>query len=178
MTILSSSVLKHEDGKSMYPGIHASRTPDKPAVVMAESGRVLSHRQLDEHSAQFARVLHDAGLRRGDVVAILSGNTVEFFGVYWAAMRSGLFITAINRHLSTEEVACITGDSGARALVASAALAPRRRQVRSLASRSAEQLPATSATRPPLNPWATGWWTSRGELRCCNPRAPPAGRRA
>jgi long-chain acyl-CoA synthetase len=94
------TMLKHEDGKSMYPGIHASRTPDNPAVVMAESGRVLSYRQLDEHSAQFARVLHDAGLRRGDVVAILSGNTVEFFGVYWAAMRSGLFITAINRHLS------------------------------------------------------------------------------
>src|SRR5207302_4783139 len=108
----------------MYPGTHARRTPDKPAVVMAGSGRTLTYRELDDRSARFARVLHDAGLRRGDVLALLSENTLECFELYWAAMRSGLYVTAINRHLSPDEVAYIVNDSGARVLVVSATLAP------------------------------------------------------
>lgn len=107
----------------MYPGIHARTTPDKPAVIMAESGRTVTYRALDDNSAKLARVLYDAGLRRGDVVALLSDNAAECFEVYWAAMRSGLYVTAINRHLSAAEVAYIVADSGARALVASGSLA-------------------------------------------------------
>lgn len=106
----------------MYPGIHAQRIPDKPAVVMAGSGRTTTYRELDENSAALARVLHDAGLRRGDVVALLSDNAPECFEVYWAAMRSGLYLTGINNHLSADEVAYIVADSGARALVVSAEL--------------------------------------------------------
>ncbi|KAA9165972.1 acyl-CoA synthetase [Amycolatopsis acidicola] len=108
----------------MYPGNHARRNPDKLAVVMAESGRALTYRELDDRSAKFARVLHDAGLRRGDVLAMLSENTLECFELYWAAIRSGLYVTAINRHLSPGEVAYIVNDSGARALAVSATLAP------------------------------------------------------
>ncbi|MFF7647183.1 AMP-binding protein [Streptomyces canus] len=104
----------------MYPATYAQKTPDKPAVVMAGSGRVVTYRELDEHSARFARVLYDAGLRRGDVLAMLSDNAAECLELYWAAIRSGLYITAINRHLTPEEVAYIVVDSGARALVVSA----------------------------------------------------------
>lgn len=106
----------------MYPGTHALTTPDKPAVVMAGSGQVVTYHELDERSAKFARVLYDAGLRRGDVLAMLSENAPECFELYWAAIRSGLYITAINRHLGPDEVAYIVQNSGARAVVASATL--------------------------------------------------------
>jgi long-chain acyl-CoA synthetase len=106
----------------MYPGVHAAATPDKPAVVMSGSGTSRTYAELDDNSARLARVLHDAGLRRGDVVALLADNTVQAFEVYWAALRSGLYITAINRHLSPEETAYIINDSEARALVVSAGL--------------------------------------------------------
>ncbi|WP_020497543.1 MULTISPECIES: acyl-CoA synthetase [Sciscionella] len=106
----------------MYPGTHAQQTPDKPAVVMAGSKRTLTYRQLDERSAKFAAALRDSGLNRGDVLALLSENTLECFEVYWAAIRSGLHITAINRHLSADEVAYIVADSGARVLVVSATM--------------------------------------------------------
>jgi fatty-acyl-CoA synthase len=108
---------------AMYPGIFAQRTPGKPAVIMADTGQVVTYAELDDRSARLARVLYDAGLRRGDVLALLSDNTAECFEVYWAAIRSGLFITPINRHLAPDEVAYIVNDSGARALVVSAALA-------------------------------------------------------
>ena len=88
----------------MYPGTWAARTPDKPALVMAGSGRTLTYGELDERSARLARYLHDdAGLEVGDVVALLSDNTPETYEVYWAALRSGLYITAVNHHLSAEE---------------------------------------------------------------------------
>jgi len=106
----------------MYPGLHARNTPDKPAVVLAESGDVVTYRQLDDNSAALARALRDAGLRPGDVVAVLSDNAAEVFDVYWAAHRSGLYITAINHHLTAGEVAYIVNDSGARALIVSAEL--------------------------------------------------------
>lgn len=87
---------------------------------MAESGRILSYAQLERSSSSIASALHELGMRRGDVIALLSDNTVEAFEVYWAAIRSGLYVTAINWHLAPEEAAYIATDSGATVLFASA----------------------------------------------------------
>ncbi|QVT78784.1 Long-chain-fatty-acid--CoA ligase [Nocardioides aquaticus] len=104
----------------MYPGTWAALHPDKPALVMAGSGRTLTYRELDERSARLARHLHDRGLRTGDVVALVSDNTPEAYEVYWAALRSGLYVTAVNHHLTAAEAAYVVEDCGARALVVSA----------------------------------------------------------
>ena len=107
----------------MYPGHHATTTPDKPAIVMAGSGETVSYRQLDENSNQLAHWLHAEGLRTGDHIAILAENHPRYFEVYWAALRSGLYITAINRFLAPEEAAYIVNDSGSSVLVTTAAMA-------------------------------------------------------
>src|SRR6478735_1628207 len=105
----------------MYPGTWAARTPDKPALVMADSGRTLTYAELDERSLRLAHVLHDAGLAVGDVVALLSDNRPEAYEAYWAALRSGLYITAVNHNLSAEEVSYIVRDCGAKVLLVSPA---------------------------------------------------------
>ncbi|WAL69652.1 acyl-CoA synthetase [Amycolatopsis cynarae] len=107
----------------MYPGAYVTRFPDKPAVVVAGTGQMLTYRELDERSARLARHLHDLGLRRGDHLALLTGNDPQAFEVYWAALRSGLYLTAVNRHLAPGEISYIVNDCGARALVVSARLA-------------------------------------------------------
>jgi long-chain acyl-CoA synthetase len=109
---------------TMYPGAFVSQTPDKPAVVMSDSGESRSYAQLEDRSIRLSRVLHDAGLRPGDSVALLAENCLITYEVYWAAMRSGLYLTAINHHLQPAEVAYIVSDCGARALVTSADFAP------------------------------------------------------
>ncbi|MFR9801175.1 acyl-CoA synthetase [Pseudonocardia sp. RS010] len=107
----------------MYPGTHATTTPEKPAVVMAGSGETLTFRQLEEGSARLARYLHEAGLRRGDVIAVVTENTPRVFEIYWAARRSGLYVTMVNHHLAAPEAAYIVTDCGARALLVSAGVA-------------------------------------------------------
>ena len=103
----------------MYPGTHAALTPDKPAVVHSGTGASISYAELDQNSIRFARYLYEAGLRPGDDVAMLTDNDPRCFEVYWAAMRSGLYITAVNRHLAPAEAAYILNDCGARALIVS-----------------------------------------------------------
>ena len=107
----------------MYPGAHAATDPHRPAVIMAGSGRRLTYSELEERSVRLAHVLSDAGLRAGDTVALVTDNALEAYEVYWAAMRSGLYLSAVNSHLSAGEIAYIVNDSGARCLVVSAALA-------------------------------------------------------
>ena len=107
----------------MYPGTHAATAPDRPAVIMAGSGRTLSYAELEDNSARLATALHQLGLRTGDVVAVLSDNAPEAFEIYWAAIRSGLYVTFVNWHLSADEAAYIVRDSGARVLIASAGVA-------------------------------------------------------
>jgi long-chain acyl-CoA synthetase len=107
----------------MFPGVHARRTPDRTAVVMNGSGARLTYRELDEGSARLARYLHDRGLRRGDVIALVADNSPRVFEVYWAAQRSGLYVTAVNHHLAASEISYILRDSGSRAIVISEAIA-------------------------------------------------------
>ena len=104
----------------MYPGTYAAQAPDSIAAVMAGTGETLTYGELDRRSIQLARVLREAGLRPGDVVALLTENNLRALEVYWAAIRSGLYITAVNYHLKPDEVAYIVNDSGATALIVSA----------------------------------------------------------
>lgn len=107
----------------MYPGTFAGRTPDKLAVVMAEDGSTLSYDQLDRQSAQLARYFAAQGLRRGDTAALLSPNDPLCFVVYWAAMRSGLYICPLNHHLTPVELSAVVEHAEPRVLVVHAELA-------------------------------------------------------
>jgi fatty-acyl-CoA synthase len=107
----------------MYPGTYAAQTPDRIAAVMAGTGETITYGELERRSVQLARVLQDNGLRPGDVVALLTENSLRALEVYWASLRSGLYITAVNFRLKPAEVAYIINDSGAAALIVSAAQA-------------------------------------------------------
>jgi fatty-acyl-CoA synthase len=102
-----------------YLADHARLTPDKPAMISADTGAVVTFGELNERSNRLARRLFDAGLRRGDHVALLMENNLRFMETVWAAFRSGLYVTAVNRYLPPDEVAYIVGDCGAKALVTS-----------------------------------------------------------
>jgi len=93
---------------------------DKPALIMGGSGEVVTFAQLDARSKQVAQLLHGAGIRRGDHIAIVMENNARFLEIAWAAQRSGLYYTPVNWHLSPAEASYIVKDCGAKALFTSA----------------------------------------------------------
>ncbi|MBM7460068.1 AMP-binding protein [Rhodococcus coprophilus] len=107
----------------MYPGNFVATTPDKPAIIRPATGESLTYRELDERSIRLAKHLRTAGLQPGDHLALIADNDLRVMEVYWAALRSGLYITVVNRHLTPEEAAYIVSDCDAEALIVSAGAA-------------------------------------------------------
>ncbi|WP_238422357.1 acyl-CoA synthetase [Gordonia sp. 'Campus'] len=106
----------------MFPGVFAKSTPDKPAIIRAATGEQLTYRQLDENSTRLANYLDSLGLTRGDNIAVVSANDLHVFEVYWAALRSGLYVTAVNHHLTAAETNYILGDCNAQVVFAGASV--------------------------------------------------------
>ena len=107
----------------MEPGDFLAAQGDSPAVIMGDSGIIVTYRQLDERSKRLAQLFFAAGLRPGDHIAIMLENHPRYFEVFWAAQRSGLYCTPINWHLKPEEAGYIVQDCGASALITSIAVA-------------------------------------------------------
>ncbi|MEK9869222.1 MAG: AMP-binding protein [Gammaproteobacteria bacterium] len=107
----------------MYPGHWADVFPEKKAIVHAVTDDSFTYRQLNDRSNQLAQLLFDLGLRRGDHFAIFMENDLRYFEVVWAALRSGLYITTVNRYLTSEEAAYIIDNSESQLVVTSAHLA-------------------------------------------------------
>jgi fatty-acyl-CoA synthase len=107
----------------MYPGHWASVKPDTPAIIDAASGEQVSWLELDQRSNQVARLLEHLGLGVGDHVSILMENNLEYFSIAWGVLRSGMYLTCINRYLTPDEAAYIVEDSTSQVLFASSELA-------------------------------------------------------
>ena len=103
----------------MYPGKWGVEFPNKAAAIHAVSGDIVTYKNLNDRSNQLAQLMWEKGLRPGDHVAIFMENNLRFFEVVWAAFRSGLYLTTINRYLTTEEAGYILDNCEAKALVAS-----------------------------------------------------------
>ena len=61
-------------------------------------GGVISFSELYAKSQRVAAVLHSAGLRRGDGVALVLPNRPEFFEITWGRQLSGLYYNAGHTH--------------------------------------------------------------------------------
>jgi acyl-CoA synthetase (AMP-forming)/AMP-acid ligase II len=107
----------------MYLDEHARNTPDKPAVIMGESGVSVSFRNLVERSRRLAHFLRGCGVKEGGTIAFMLDNRPEFFDLAWAAQRLGLHYTPINWHLKPQEAAYILGDCGAECFALSQTVA-------------------------------------------------------
>ena len=101
---------------------HAQAHPDKPAVILQQSGQVVTFGELEARANRLAHYFRQHGLREGDSVAILMENNEHIHAVMWAARRSGLYYVPINTHLTAAEAAYIVENSNAKAIVGSAAL--------------------------------------------------------
>jgi long-chain acyl-CoA synthetase len=78
---------------------------DADALIDAASGRCSTWAQLDARANQFARALHDLGLRKRDRVAIFAPNCGEYLDFFFGCARAGVIGAAVNIRLSAAEIA-------------------------------------------------------------------------
>jgi len=107
----------------MHPSVHAALTPDKAALIVAETGETISFGALDARSNRAAHLFRAHGLQTGDTIALYLDNIPEFYDIAWGAQRAGLFYVCIPSKLTAPEVEYIVRDSGATLVIASAATA-------------------------------------------------------
>lgn len=114
---MCSTVVSEKEKALPHPRDHAQTTPDKPAIIMANSGEVVTYRQLEERANQLAHLFRKLGLQAGDHISLMMENNRRFFEILWAAQRAGLIYTPISTHLIESEVDYILNNSGAKAFL-------------------------------------------------------------
>jgi long-chain acyl-CoA synthetase len=93
----------------------ALASPDAP--VHLADGTATTYRELDARSDRFAAGLGDAGLRRGQVVALQLPNIPQFLVAYFGALKAGMVVLPLNPLLMAPELEYHLGDSSAAVLI-------------------------------------------------------------
>src|SRR4051812_1764686 len=100
-----------------------ARNPDGEALIAGDVR--LSWRQAVEQAARIAAGFRKLGLQRGDRVAILLGNRIEFPLLLFAAAHEGLVTVLLGTRQQKPEIAYVLADCGAKILIHEAGLTGR-----------------------------------------------------
>ncbi|MEW6439304.1 MAG: long-chain fatty acid--CoA ligase [bacterium] len=93
----------------------AGLSPDKTAVIFED--RPVTYRELNEGVNRAAHFLQAKGIRRGDRVALVLLNCVEFLEIYFACAKIGAILVPLNWRLVGPELKYQLDDCGTRMLV-------------------------------------------------------------
>ncbi|GAA1527869.1 fatty acid--CoA ligase [Actinomadura kijaniata] len=101
------------------------RARQHPDRVAFHAGDVsVTYREFDERVDRAAAALAAAGIGRGDRVAVLDKNSLEYAELLFGAPRIGAVQVPINYRLAPDEVAYIVNNARARVLVAGPEFVP------------------------------------------------------
>ncbi|MEW2510908.1 4-coumarate--CoA ligase family protein [Streptomyces sp. NPDC046870] len=118
---------------------------DQPALVDGTDGTTLTYEQVDRFHRRLAAALAETGVRKGDVLALHSPNTIAFPTAFYAATRAGAAVTTVHPLATAEEFAKQLGDSAARWIVTVSPLLETARRAAELAGGIREILVCDSA---------------------------------
>jgi long-chain acyl-CoA synthetase len=96
-------------------------SPGSAALIDGRSGRVSSRLDLLERSEVLALRMREAGISRGDLLALQLPNSVDFVATILAAEHEGIAVMPIDRDATRPEVAALLSHFSARAILSTAA---------------------------------------------------------
>jgi fatty-acyl-CoA synthase len=114
-TGLRAAITTPEYGAASWLAKRAELHGAREALV--EGARRFTYRELDERVSRLANVLRERfGVRRGDRVATLAVNCIEFVDVLFATARIGALLAPLNWRLAPPELDYQLRDCGASVL--------------------------------------------------------------
>ena len=100
------------------PAKTARLSPHREALVDIPNDRRVTFGELDESVRRLANGLRTTlGLSKGERVAILAKNCIEYMETYYACARCGLIAQPVNWRLGQEEMARILNDGAPSAVI-------------------------------------------------------------
>jgi long-chain acyl-CoA synthetase len=103
----------------MTNSVWASVHPHKTAIYDPD-GTTHTFGKVNANANKLARLFRQRGLKAGDSLALICSNRAEFVEVLAATLRTGIRITPVNWHLTTDEIAYIIKDCEAKIVVGEA----------------------------------------------------------
>src|SRR5215475_5127560 len=94
---------------------YARILPDK--IGARDLDRAMTFREWNGRSCRLANALSGLGLAKGDRVAVLAYNCIEWLEIYAATAKAGLVAVPINFRLSGDEINYIVENCGAAAFI-------------------------------------------------------------
>ncbi len=95
----------------------AHLNPTMEALVDVATGRRLNYRELDRCANKLANAMQDLGVAKGDRVAILMMNGVEYFECFTGLAKIGAIVVPLNWRLVSDELSYIIKDAVATTLI-------------------------------------------------------------
>jgi len=108
--------------------LNARVFPDK--VGARDLGRALTFAQWNARACRLANALLGLGLAKGDRVAVLAYNCIEWVEIYAAAAKAGVIAVPVNFRLIGPEIRYIAQNCEARAFIVQDELLARADEVR------------------------------------------------
>ncbi|MGR8919320.1 MAG: acyl-CoA synthetase [Gammaproteobacteria bacterium] len=102
---------------------HAANRPGKEAIRDLGTARQFTYAALDRRAEALAAYLRSLDIGRGDRVAVLAHNGVEYFDIQFACARIGAICVLLNWRLTVSELEYILNDSAPKLLVHDVAFA-------------------------------------------------------
>ena len=127
--------------------LNARLFPDK--LGARDLSRMLTFAQWDERACKLANGLLGLGLAKGDRVAILAYNCLEWLEIYAATAKAGLVMVPINFRLLGDDVAYIVENSEASAFIVQHDLVERVGAIRDRLPIPSVRYVQFGASRPP-----------------------------
>ncbi|OBF19103.1 AMP-dependent synthetase [Mycobacterium kubicae] len=102
----------------------ADTDADRTALIDASTGTGISYRDLMDRIDGFAAALARRRIGVGDVVALLSPNSLAYAVAFHGILRAGATATTVNALFTAEEIAVQLRDSQARLVITAERLRP------------------------------------------------------
>ncbi len=93
------------------------RHPEKPAVWFANTW--VTYGVLEEKSAKLAGFFHERGIQRGERIALLFENSIDYVVSYYAVLKAGAVVVSLNTELMTDTLKSILLHCSASGLIVS-----------------------------------------------------------
>ena len=101
----------------LYLSKRAHLNPDMEAVVDPATSRRFTYDEIDQRANRVANAIKELGVGKGDRVALLLMNGVEFYESFFALAKIGAICVPLNWRLVADELSYILKDADAAMLI-------------------------------------------------------------